>query len=89
MKNEERRSSGADSAARPSPCCSAQASTPPAASRLDELQVLPRSGERCHSTPLSLSLCVCECVRARDEVEWRGGVGAGGTDMCAREQTQA
>lgn len=35
-----------------------RASTAPAASRLDELQVPPRSGERCHSTPLSVCVCV-------------------------------
>lgn len=32
---------------------------------LDELQVPPRSGERCHSTPLSTCVCVCMCVRSR------------------------
>lgn len=46
------------------------ASTAPATSSLDELQVAPRSGEHCHST--ALSLCVCVSL-------WCGGGEGAGT----------
>lgn len=52
------------------------ASTAPAASSLDELQVPPRSGEHCHSTALSVCVCLCGVVEGRVQAE--------GIDMCAK-----
>lgn len=54
------------------------ASTAPATSSLDELQVAPRSGEHCHSTALSVCVCVCLCGVVEGRVQ------AEGIDMCAK-----
>lgn len=50
------------------------ASTAPATSSLDELQVPPRSGEHCHSTALSVCVCLCGVVEGRVQAE--------GIDVC-------
>lgn len=79
MKNGERRRSRVDSVSCPSPCCCTRASTPPAASYLDELQVPPRSKDHCHSALPCVFVCVCNAGKW-----WVRGV-----RMCVQEQTHA